>query len=176
MAADSQNEPTVIVPIECKLWEIDMKLSAKLARLKLQKMKATKTIPSQAKGGKVARRKWVVPVLCLVLAIGGTWAVLEFFVWHRMPVALVGTWEVQAGPLQGGTFQFLPDGTLTIRSNDGPEMKAHVAVEGKNVLTTTQNPVTLRDETRTSTIQELTQNSLILELERGDVLHLSRKK
>ena len=78
--------------------------------------------------------------------------------------------------MQGGTFEFLADGTLTIRSNQGPDMKARAAVEGKTLLTTTQNSVTLRDETRKSTIQELTPTSLVLELERGDVLKMVRKK
>jgi hypothetical protein len=153
-----------------------MKLSSQLARLKLAKMKATASVPAQGKRGNIAMKNWVALILCLLFAVGGMWAVLEIFVWHKLPTALVGAWEVQGGPMQGGTFEFLADGSLTIRTNQGPDMNARAAVEGKTLLTTTQNPGTLRDETRKCTIQELTPTSLVLELERGDVLKMVRKK
>jgi hypothetical protein len=155
-----------------------MKLSSKLARLKLQKAKETASVPSEART-KGAVRNWIALIVCLLFAAGGTWAVLEIFVWHKLPPALVGAWEVQGGPMQGGTFEFLGDGTLTIRTNHGPDVKARAAVDGKTLATTitaAQNPGMLRDETRKSTIRELTPNSLVLELERGDVLKMARKK
>jgi len=65
---------------------------------------------------------------------------------------------------------------LEIRSVQGPLINARVAVDGNKLATTTKNPSTLRDETRTSIIQELTEDSLVLELERGDVLRMVRRK
>jgi hypothetical protein len=153
-----------------------MKLSSRLARLKLQKVKENPSAPSKRKQAQGALKNWVALIVCLAFAVGGTWAALEIFVWQKLPAALVGAWEIQGGPMQGGMFEFRGDGTLTISSNQGPEMKARAAVEGKTLLTTTRNPGALRDETRKSTIQELTPTSLVLELERGDVLKMVRKK
>ena len=153
-----------------------MKLASQLARLKVERARAAAPKPAPHKKNNAVRRNWVALGLCLLFAVGGTWAVLEIFIWHKLPPALVGAWEVQGGPMQGGSFEFLSNGTLTIRSNQGPDMKAHVAVDGKTLLTTTQNPITSRDETRRSAIQELTATSLVLQLERGDVLKMTRKK
>src|SRR5262249_49088644 len=145
----------------------NMKLSSKLAKLKIQKTKATPVVPPRSRKSKGGMRNWIALFLCLIFAVGGLWGALEIFVWHKLPAALVGTWEVQTGPMQGGTFEFLANGNLTIRSNQGPDMNARAAVDGKSLLTTTTNPVTLRDETRNSTIRELTPVSLVLELEKG---------
>jgi hypothetical protein len=118
----------------------------------------------------------VALVIILLFAGASTWAYLKFFVWEQPSPQLAGVWEVQSGPLAGGSYEFLPEGSLIIRSNDGPDMKARVAVEGKTLLTTTQNPSTGKDETRKSTIKELTATSLVLEVETGGVLKMARKK
>jgi hypothetical protein len=60
--------------------------------------------PGPLQGGKFTRWHWAVLGLGLLLAAGGTWAALEFFVWNKLPPALVGKWEVQGGPMSGGTF------------------------------------------------------------------------
>ncbi len=153
-----------------------MKLSTQIAKLKIKKAKATRDSRTVGKSSRFLTWKRASVSLGLVVAVGLSWTVLNIFVWHRLPGELVGTWEVQAGPMQGGTFQFLSDGGLVIRSGQGPEMKASAELDGKTLLTTTQNPGTLREETRKSTIQELTATSLILVLERGDVLQMLRKQ
>jgi uncharacterized protein (TIGR03066 family) len=153
-----------------------MKLSSRLARLKLQKMQANEPTPGNEKTGKVALRNWVALVVCLLFAAVGTGVALKFFVWDKLPPALIGKWEVQDGPMQGGTFEFTRDGTLAIRVTDGKQIQARARVEGKTLVQTTQDPAGLREETRKSTIQELTPNTLVLELERGAVLRMARAK
>jgi hypothetical protein len=154
-----------------------MKLSSQLAKLKLKKIKEAEPQPVQTKRSKGAGKNWLALIVCLLFAGIGTWGVLAFFVWENMPLALVGKWEVQDGPMQGGTFEFARDGTLEIRVKDGKQIKAHARVDGKTLVQTTQDPVSLREETRSkSTIQELTPTTLVLELERGAVLRMARAK
>ena len=151
-----------------------MKLSEKLARLKWSKMKqADRAVAREQRGGLGARRA-ALAILCILLAAGATWAVLEFFVWQKVPAALIGVWQVKDGPMQGGTFAFTRNGTLAIRTGQGQDMDAHIAVQGKKLLTTTRHPMTAREETHASIIQELTETTLILELEKGAVLRLER--
>jgi hypothetical protein len=153
-----------------------MKLSSQLAKLKLKKIKGAEPQPVQTKRGKSAWKNWLALIVCLLFAGVGTWGVLAFFVWENLPPALIGKWEVQDGPMQGGTFEFARDGTLEIRVNDGKQFKARARVDGKTLVQTTQDPASLREETRKSTIQELTPNTLVLELERGAVLRMARAK
>src|SRR5207244_3882043 len=47
-----------------------MKLSSQLARLKLQKAKATASTPSHGNKGKVALRNWLALILGLLFAVG----------------------------------------------------------------------------------------------------------
>jgi hypothetical protein len=118
----------------------------------------------------------VALVIVLLFAGASGWALVKFFILQEPAPALVGTWEVTNGPLQGASYEFLGDGTLTIRSNQGPDTKARTALDGKTLLTTAKHPVTLQDETRKSTIQELTATSLVIQLDSGDVLKMARKK
>jgi uncharacterized protein (TIGR03066 family) len=90
---------------------------------------------------------------------------------------LVGKWVVKGGPQDGATFDFSRGGSMVARlNNNGTEMllKARAAVEGKTLLTTTQNPQTRQEETNTSTIRELTRDSLVLETARGEVFRMAR--
>ena len=136
--------------------------------------------PAQKQPGKLGMPRWVwVTLCCLILLGGGTWAAFEFFVWNKVPPELVGKWEVEGGPMAGGTFEFSRDGTLEMRHrNQGTTitMNGRVAVRGKTLSTTTRNLQTKREETHRSTIQELTPDSLVLELEKGAVLRLVRRK
>jgi hypothetical protein len=135
--------------------------------------------PGRPKGGKFTRWHWAVLGLGLLLVGGGTWAALEFFVWNKLPPALVGKWEVQGGPMSGGTFQFFRNGTLETRHKKDQTysmLRASVAIEGKTLLTTTQDPGTGREQTRKSTIRELTANFLAIELEDGAVLKMVRAR
>ncbi len=113
-----------------------------------------------------------------MLAGGGTWGVLELFVWNQVPANLVGKWEVQGGPMNGGTFEFSQKGTVLIRTNNAGNdvsFTARASVRNKTLYTTTYNPETQRSETRRNIIRELTENSLILELESGEILKMVRK-
>jgi hypothetical protein len=160
-----------------------MKLSTRLEKLKRQKQthqpKRPQPKPVRREGRKWTRWHWGLLALWLLLAAGGTWAVMELVVWNKLPPELVGRWQVKEGPMAGGAFHFFRYGTLEILGvNQGRyyTLKGRVAVEGKNLLTTTQNPRSQQDETRKSVIQELTANTLILELESGEVLKLARQK
>jgi uncharacterized protein (TIGR03066 family) len=115
--------------------------------------------------------------LGLMVAGAATLAVFEFFIWNKVPPALVGTWKVQEGSKGGGTFEFSRNGTLLVHLKDPKNdfnLKARAVVQGKTLQTTTYNPQTLQEQTHTSTIVELTARSLILEFENGEVLKMVR--
>ena len=154
-----------------------MSSSSRIAALK--KRKPTPAQPGEQKTGKFGLPRWAWIALGLLLAAGGTLAVFEFFIWNKVPPALVGKWEVQGGPMSGGTFQFFRNGTLETRHKKDQTysmLRASVAVEGKTLLTTTQDTRTGREQTRKSAIRELTANSLAIELEDGAVLKMVRAK
>jgi hypothetical protein len=163
-----------------------MKLSSRLEQLKRQRQ-TRQTAPGSAgpQGGKGPRRRWTRITLCLILPLGlllavvGTWAVLEFVLWNQVPAALVGTWQVTEGPMAGGTFTFSRRGTVAIHAHgEGTNfaVNARVVVAGKVLLTVSQDPQTGQEQTRKSTIQELTASSLVLRLENGEVLRMARKE
>jgi hypothetical protein len=157
-----------------------MKLSSQLARLKRQKQtQQPPATPFRSRGGKVPLRRWALLALCLVLAAGGTWGVLRYFVWNKVSSELVGTWEVTEGPMAGGTFAFSRDGSLAIHADaqgTNYDVKARATVVGKFLVTTSQDPQSGQEQTRKNTIRELTAASLVLELEGGQVLRMVRKK
>jgi uncharacterized protein (TIGR03066 family) len=132
--------------------------------------------PQQAPGQPFGWR-WVVPVACLLLTAGTTWAVLEFAVWSRIPHNLAGKWVVEGGEQDGATFDFFRNGTMVGRINmRGKEgrIDARVRVEGDTLLSMTRNPHTGKDETRRQTITLLTGQELVIRDERGQVLRLTR--
>ena len=122
---------------------------------------------------------WMWLAVVVTVAGGGTLAVFEWFVWNKVPPELAGKWDVDSGPLAGGTFDFSRNGDLEMRfKKQGKEinLKGRVAVEDKTLFTTTQNAQTGYTETTRSIIRELTARSLIIELDSGDVLKLGRWK
>jgi uncharacterized protein (TIGR03066 family) len=129
---------------------------------------------------RLARPRWLVVGLCVLLAAltaGATWALLEFVVFSRIPHDLVGKWVVERGEQEGATFDFFRNGTFTGRMNvQGNEgiVEGRVHVEGAKLLTTTRNPHTRKDETRTQTIKTLTREALVVEDDRGEVLRMKR--
>jgi uncharacterized protein (TIGR03066 family) len=152
-----------------------VKLSAKIAALKKRRPPKPAVRP---KGGTIAPLFWAWSAVALVVVGAGTLAAFEFFVWNKVPPALVGKWKVEDGALGGGTFEFSRNGDLVIqRKNQNQEashIKGRALVEGKNLHTTLHNPLARRDQTQTITIIELTANSLMLEFENGDVLRMAR--
>jgi hypothetical protein len=160
-----------------------MKLSTRLETLKRQKQARQPKQPKlkliRREHRKLSPRHWAGIAIGLLLAGAAAWAGCELFLWNKLPPELVGKWEVQEGPMRGGSFLFSRDGTLEIRGEERGNtytLKGKVAVEDKTLLTTTRNPRTRLDETRKSLIQELTASSMILELESGEVVKLARKK
>jgi hypothetical protein len=144
--------------------------------------KPSPTAPAPRKSDQVAKvksppRRWPIVALCVIVAGGGTWALCEFVIWNKLPAELVGKWVVEGGPQDGATFDFFRGGTMEAHLNfQGKEgiIKASVAVDGKALLTTTRNPNTGQNETRSSIIRELTARSLVLEDEQGAVYRMVR--
>jgi len=163
-----------------------MKHSSKIANLKRTNQREPN--PSVQSSEKSLLARWAIPALCLLLAAGGTVAVLELVVWNRLPSELVGMWVVEGGSQDGATFDFSRSGNPFDFSrngnleahldNKGMEriLKAGVAVKDRTLFVTTQNPHTLQDETRSCLIRELTARTLILEFEKGEVFHMARAK
>jgi len=136
---------------------------------------APRPTPHSAPGSVLVR--WVVPILCLLLAAGGTWGVMEFVVWNKLPGDLVGKWEVQGGDQDGATFDFFRNGTMVARINVRGKLefvKADVAVEGDGLFVTTRSPIDNREMTKRHTIKVLSANRLVLEDERKNVLTMER--
>jgi uncharacterized protein (TIGR03066 family) len=157
-----------------------MKLASKLAALKKGKQtKRTEARAGQGKSNRSAGWPWGWLVLGLLVVGGGTFAGFEFVIWNRLPRELVGKWEVQGGPMAGGTFHFARDGSLETRLKTGDTritLKAQVVLDGKTLLMTTQDALTRHEQTRKSTIRQLTASALVLELEDGTVLQMARLK
>jgi hypothetical protein len=144
-----------------------------------QQIKQAKQRMQRPKGGVLGLALWVWLAFIVIVAGGGTLAVFELFVWNKVPPELVGAWDVEGGPLAGGTFDFSRNGNLLMRfKKQGQQitLKGRVAVEDKTLYTTTHNAQTGHDETTQSVIRELTARSLIIELDSGDVIKMGRWK
>src|SRR5579862_2637496 len=154
-----------------------MNLSSKLAALKKQQAaKRAKANPARHQGGESPLWRWAWALMGLLVAGAGTLAVFEFFVWNKIPPALVGKWQVEEGPEGTGTFAFSRNGTLLVQLKNQKSdynLKAKAVVKGKTLVTTSTNPLTQQEQIRTSTIRELTAHSLILEFESGDILRMA---
>ncbi len=142
---------------------------------------AERPMPASPAQGPLLPR-WLVLALYLLLAGGATgavttWAVSEGLLFSKIPRDLAGKWVVQGGPQDGATFDFFRSGDMVAHLNHNGTavlLKARVAVEGKVLLTTTQNPHTKQEETNASTIRELTAVSLVLETRKGEVFRMVR--
>ncbi len=122
--------------------------------------------------------RWAVMAFCVILAGGGTWAVLEFWIWNQLPRHLAGKWVVTEPKEQdGATFDFFRNGTMIGRINmQGQEgiIQARVRIEGNDLHITTRNPRTNEDETRTQRIMTLTGQQLVLEDDQGRRFRMER--
>jgi hypothetical protein len=153
-----------------------MKLTSRLEKLKQQKS-STSSDWDISKRPTVwfSTSTWVLLGLCLALGGLGALAVLDSLI--KIPPELVGYWEVQEGPQKGGTFEFFRNGTMEVHLQSKKKLvthKAHVTVRDKALVMANKDPLT-REETRSeSIIRELTADTLILELEKGDVLKMVR--
>src|SRR5262249_11704509 len=144
---------------------------------KRQHAKHARTKSGQTRGRRFGLPMWAWLVLGVLLAGGGTLAVLEFLVWNRVPPELVGKWRVEQGSEFSGTFDFSRDGRLDVRltaQGRDIQLKSRASVRGKTLRTTPENASGRPEETREWTILELTADSLILEMENGQTLKMVR--
>ncbi len=139
----------------------------------LPKKKETVSLP--------AGRRWprlAVMALCVFLAGGATWAVMELWIWNQLPRHLAGKWVVTDPPDQeGATFDFFRNGTMIGRVNlQGQEgiIHARVRLEGNDLHLTTRNPHTSEEETRRQRIVTLNAQQLILEDDQGRRFRMER--
>jgi len=115
--------------------------------------------------------------LALVLAAGGTWAVLEFIVWNKVPAELVGKWVITEGPDEGGTIDFHRNGTMVGKVNLGGKegiIKATIRVEERTIHVTTRHQQTGEEGTKVQLIKLLDEKHLVLQDEHGTLLRLER--
>ena len=154
-----------------------MKLSDKLQILKHKKAPGETGPAPERTGIGIAPSTWVLLGLFLILGGVGTLFVFEFFIWTKVPPALVGYWEVNEGPQKGGSYDFFRNGTaeVLVKTRKGEvTYKAQVVVRHKTLVETVKDRETGERATRKSIIRELTADSLILELEKGNVLKMVR--
>lgn len=133
-------------------------------------------VPAAAPGASWLPR-WLLLGFCLLLAAGGTWALMEFVVLGKVPPDLIGKWVVEGGEQDGATFDFYRDGTMVGRLNKRGNfdlVKARVAVEGDTLLITTQHPVTKSELVKKQTITSLNAIELTLRDDRGKILRMTR--
>lgn len=123
------------------------------------------------------RRIWFFAVVLGVLSAYGTYYLIEFVFWPRVPAELVGAWRVKGGPQDGVILEFLPNGLFqaTIRRGDeGATVRARVQVEDKLLHVTSTNPRTGAAEIKTHIIHRLTETELDLEDPMGVTSRLLR--
>jgi hypothetical protein len=121
-------------------------------------------------------RRWMLVLLALAVATA-TWGVFEFVVWNNLPRELVGKWVVEGGEQDGATFDFFRKGTMVGRINvRGQEgiINARVRVEGQLLYSTTTNPNTRLEVTRSQKILTLSENALVLQDDQGQLLRMIR--
>jgi hypothetical protein len=147
-------------------------MTMSLAAMKKRKPTPVKVVPQKKPNAGWPRWAWIV--LGLLVIGAGTLAVFEFVIWNKVPAALVGMWDVSSGSLAGGTFEFHRDGTMRMKHKTA-DVLWQVTVDGKNFQMTTRSPVTGMETAQRGIIQELTPNSLVLELERAEVLKMVRR-
>jgi hypothetical protein len=154
-----------------------MKLSDKLQILKHKKASDGTGPQPQRTKIPIATSTWVLVGLILILGGVGTLFVYEFFIWTKVPPALVGLWEINEGPTKGGTFEFFRNGTMEVlvpTKKREVNYTGRIIVRDKTLVEIARDPRTGEKATRKSLIRELTATTLILELENGDVLKLVR--
>ncbi len=128
-------------------------------------------------GATSSKKHWALLALCLVAACAGTWALMEYVVWSRVPSALVGKWVVVGGEQDGATFDFFRNGTMIGHVNvNGNEhiIKADVSLEEDTLFITTTHPRTGQVDTKTQTIKTLNAKELVLQDERNKVFRMER--
>ena len=153
-----------------------MKLSDKLQILKHKKAPGETGPTPERTGIGIATSTWILLGLFLILGGVGTLFVFEFFIWTKVPPALVGLWEIDEGPPKGSTFDFSRSGEMEFIPNVGKQKphRARVVVRDKTLVIMEKDPRTGGKIKTEYTIRELTADTLILEPEKGDALKMVR--
>jgi hypothetical protein len=154
-----------------------MKLSARLAKLRQRKHASASGKANEVPSSALAASTCVLIALALLLACVGTLSALEFFVWNKIPPELVGVWEFSDGPQKHGTFEFSRNGTMELRTYNKKKpltTKAAASVRDKTLFITEKATLGREQTTTEAIIRELTADTLILELEKGEVLKMVR--
>ena len=117
--------------------------------------------------------------LCLVIPAGGTWALMEFVVWNKLPNELVGKWEVIQGPpkFKEAEVLFYRSGKMIGHFNDHGKdrgIEADVRVEGDKLYITTRSPETGEEHVSVQTIRTLNERQLVVADDRGAVISMAR--
>jgi hypothetical protein len=123
------------------------------------------------------RRIWFFAAVLGLLSAYGTYYLVEFVFWPRVPAHLVGAWRVVGGPQDGVVLEFLPNGLFQATISNGKEgaaVRARARVEGKLIHIASTNPGTGAAETKTHIIHRLTETELALEDPVGVVSRLVR--
>jgi hypothetical protein len=154
-----------------------MNVSSRLEKLMQKRAAQNRVAKADGPRAMLAPATWVLLGLSSLLAGVSTLAVCEFFVWTRVPPELVGLWEVDEGPQKRGTFEFLRDGTMEVQVTANKKHVTHktpVTVKDRKMSIAGQGLFARADAPSECTIRELTADTLVLELERGDILKLVR--
>ncbi len=122
--------------------------------------------------------RWLVVLVGLAGSGAASYFVLTTYVLPKLPDALVGTWQVRGGEMNGTQMTFQRDGTFTALVNlDGREVPVQARVEfhDKTLRFIVVNGLTGKEETKTQTIKSLTEKEMIVE-ENGATSKLVRVK
>src|SRR4051812_22792126 len=122
-------------------------MKSKEKRAKKNTLKTANTpVPMGAPPHVTSFRGWFVILFLALAAAGGTWALVEYVIWSRVPPELVGKWVVMEGPDEGGTVDFFCNGTMVAKVNlKGKEgiIEAKVRVKDKKrIYVTTTHEAT----------------------------------
>lgn len=142
---------------------------------KRQKLTQQQGTPKQAP--KRSWLRWAVPLLCVLVSGGGTFALFEYVILSKLPRELLGKWVVIEGEMEGATAEFSRNGTTIWKVNmKGKEgiIKGRAEVDGETMRIMTTNPMTKEPVTDTQTILTLNENQLVIEDQKGTIIKLER--
>ncbi len=123
---------------------------------------------------------WLLAAVCLVVAAGATYYLVDFVLWPRIPVALVGTWQSKDSQQNVVTLEFWANGHFEARAEVGGQVGVVYgsAVTDPNddtkLLITSTDRKSGHQITKTHIIHSLTEKELMLEDPMGKVSRLVR--
>lgn len=137
----------------------------------------TRPFIKDASASRLSLPRWLVPVVCMLLAAAGTYALFHFVILSRVPHAMLGKWLVVGGEMDGATLEFHRDGSMigivNMKGKEG-KIKAQVEADGDTLRITSLNPFTKQPETDTQAVRMLTADQFVLEDRKGTVLKMER--